>query len=72
MSVDRWLALHPAENADPGRRRSLNCRRQAWEITEAQCEEFGEAQLAHRIRQYLPEQGQLFVGNSLVVRLIDA
>ncbi|MDI5454325.1 hypothetical protein MJM04_29840, partial [Salmonella enterica subsp. enterica serovar Cerro] len=33
---------------------------------------FGEAQLAHRIRDYLPEQGQLFVGNSLVVRLIDA
>lgn len=33
---------------------------------------FGEAQLAHRISDYLPEQGQLFVGNSLVVRLIDA
>lgn len=33
---------------------------------------FGEAQLAHRICDYLPEQGQLFVGNSLVVRLIDA
>jgi hypothetical protein len=38
----------------------------------AHCEAFGEAGLAHRIRQYLPEQGQLFVGNSLVVRLIDA
>lgn len=33
---------------------------------------FGEAQLAHRISDYLPEQGQLFVGNSTVVRLIDA
>lgn len=33
---------------------------------------FGEAQLAHRICDYLPEQGQLFVGNSTVVRLIDA
>ncbi len=33
---------------------------------------FGEAQLAHRISDYLPEQGQLFVGNSPVVRLIDA
>ena len=38
--------------------------RQAWELTEAQCEEFGEAELAHRIHRYLPEQGQLFVGNS--------
>ncbi len=33
---------------------------------------FGEAQLAQRIRGYLPEQGQLFAGNSPVVRLIDA
>ncbi|MEL2303806.1 2-succinyl-5-enolpyruvyl-6-hydroxy-3-cyclohexene-1-carboxylate synthase, partial [Klebsiella pneumoniae] len=33
---------------------------------------FGEAQLAHRVSDYFPEQGQLFVGNSLVGRLIDA
>ncbi|MFE1284802.1 2-succinyl-5-enolpyruvyl-6-hydroxy-3-cyclohexene-1-carboxylic-acid synthase [Klebsiella aerogenes] len=30
------------------------------------------SELAQRIRRYLPDQGQLFVGNSLVVRLIDA
>ncbi|RLM27821.1 2-succinyl-5-enolpyruvyl-6-hydroxy-3-cyclohexene-1-carboxylic-acid synthase [Brenneria alni] len=33
---------------------------------------FGEAQLAHRIPELLPPGGQLFVGNSLVIRLIDA
>ncbi len=44
----------------------------AWQAVEARRDAFGEAQLAHRIRDYLPEQGQLFVGNSLVVRLIDA
>ncbi len=44
----------------------------AWQRVVAQRDTFGEAQLAHRIRDYLPEQGQLFVGNSLVVRLIDA
>lgn len=44
----------------------------ARQAVEARREAFGEAQLAHRIREYLPEQGQLFVGNSLVVRLIDA
>ncbi len=33
---------------------------------------FGEAQLAHRLPELLPENGQLFLGNSLVVRLIDA
>ncbi|MDF3008865.1 MAG: 2-succinyl-5-enolpyruvyl-6-hydroxy-3-cyclohexene-carboxylic-acid synthase, partial [Enterobacter kobei] len=26
----------------------------------------------HRLADYLPEQGQLFLGNSLVVRLVDA
>jgi 2-succinyl-5-enolpyruvyl-6-hydroxy-3-cyclohexene-1-carboxylate synthase len=46
--------------------------RQAWQAAVASSEAFGEAQLAQRIRRYLPEQGQLFVGNSLVVRLIDA
>lgn len=44
----------------------------SWQRAVAQRDTFGEAQLAHRIRDYLPEQGQLFVGNSLVVRLIDA
>ncbi|MCG8707052.1 2-succinyl-5-enolpyruvyl-6-hydroxy-3-cyclohexene-1-carboxylic-acid synthase [Brenneria sp. 4F2] len=33
---------------------------------------FGEAQLAQRIPELLPPQGQLFVGNSLSIRLIDA
>ena len=45
---------------------------QAWQAAVASNEPFGEAQLAQRIRRYLPDQGQLFVGNSLVVRLIDA
>ncbi|MGS9164869.1 2-succinyl-5-enolpyruvyl-6-hydroxy-3-cyclohexene-1-carboxylic-acid synthase, partial [Salmonella enterica subsp. enterica serovar Infantis] len=44
----------------------------AWQRLVAQRDTFGEAQLEHRIRDYQPEQGQLFVGNSLVVRRIDA
>ncbi|MDI7037147.1 2-succinyl-5-enolpyruvyl-6-hydroxy-3-cyclohexene-1-carboxylate synthase, partial [Escherichia coli] len=32
----------------------------------------GEAELADRICDYLPEPGQLFVGDRLEVRLIDA
>lgn len=70
--IERWLDLHPAE------------KRQSWgqivpeicdgarQAVRAQREPFGEAQLAHRIGDYLPDQGQLFVGNSMVVRLIDA
>lgn len=70
--IDSWLELHPAEKRQPWAVAIPELSRQAWEITKARCETFSEAGLAHRIRQYLPEQGQLFVGNSLVVRLIDA
>lgn len=70
--IDAWLALHPAEKRAPWAVEIPALSRQAWELTRAKCEEFGEAELAHRIYRYLPEQGQLFVGNSLVVRLIDA
>ncbi len=45
---------------------------QAWERVGAQRDTFGEAQFAHRITRYLPEQGQVFLGNSTVVRLVDA
>lgn len=34
--------------------------------------QFGEAQLAHRLDALLPENGALFIGNSLSIRLVDA
>lgn len=34
--------------------------------------QFGETQLAHRLPQLLPSGGQLFIGNSLVIRFSDA
>ncbi len=71
-NVADWLELHPAEKRAPWAAAIPELSRQAWELTAQHSKEFGEAQLAHRIRHYLPEQGQLFVGNSLVVRLIDA
>jgi 2-succinyl-5-enolpyruvyl-6-hydroxy-3-cyclohexene-1-carboxylate synthase len=71
-SVDRWLDLHPAEPRQSWCVDVPYLSQQAWQTTVAQRDTFGEAQLAHRISDYLPEQGQLFVGNSLVVRLIDA
>lgn len=70
--IDSWLAQHPAEKRQPWATAIPALSRQAWALTKAGSEGFGEAELAHRIAQYLPEQGQLFVGNSLVVRLIDA
>ncbi|MBB1201662.1 2-succinyl-5-enolpyruvyl-6-hydroxy-3-cyclohexene-1-carboxylic-acid synthase [Enterobacteriaceae bacterium 89] len=71
-NIERWLELHPAEHRQSWSVEIPHLSKQAWQAVEAQKETFGEAQLAHRISQYLPEQGQLFVGNSLVVRLIDA
>ena len=70
--VGDWLELHPAEKRQPWYVEIPRLAQLAWQAVEARREAFGEAQLAHRIREYLPEQGQLFVGNSLVVRLIDA
>ncbi|URN98053.1 2-succinyl-5-enolpyruvyl-6-hydroxy-3-cyclohexene-1-carboxylic-acid synthase [Leclercia adecarboxylata] len=70
--VGEWLELHPAEKRAPWATEIPELSRQAWALTAQHSEAFGEAQLAHRIHRYLPEQGQLFVGNSLVVRLIDA
>ena len=70
--IDHWLELHPAEKRTPWCTAIPRLAEQAWENVRAISETFGEAQLAHRIRHYLPQQGQLFVGNSLVVRLIDA
>lgn len=71
-SVAEWLELHPAEKRAPWATEIPELSRQAWDLTAQHSDAFGEAQLAHRIHRYLPEQGQLFVGNSLVVRLIDA
>ncbi|EDP8763682.1 2-succinyl-5-enolpyruvyl-6-hydroxy-3-cyclohexene-1-carboxylic-acid synthase, partial [Salmonella enterica subsp. enterica] len=67
-----WLEMHPAEKRKPWCVEIPRLAELAWQRVVAQRDTFGEAQLAHRIRDYLPEQGQLFVGNSLVVRLIDA
>ncbi|MEQ4451361.1 2-succinyl-5-enolpyruvyl-6-hydroxy-3-cyclohexene-1-carboxylic-acid synthase [Kosakonia sp. YIM B13605] len=71
-SVADWLELHPAEPRAPWCEAIPHLSAQAWETVCAKRDIFGEAQLAHRIADYLPAQGQLFLGNSLVVRLVDA
>ena len=70
--IDTWIDAHPAEKRAPWATAIPALAQQAWQLTAQQCEVFSEAAFAHRIHHYLPEQGQLFVGNSLVVRLIDA
>lgn len=70
--ITEWLELHPAESRAPWCSDIPQLSAQAWQAVASQRETFGEAQLAHRLAKYLPDQGQVFLGNSLVVRLVDA
>ena len=54
-SVERWLELHPAEKRQPWATVIPQLAGQAWQAAVASNEPFGEAQLAQRIRRYLPE-----------------
>lgn len=68
-----WLALHPAQPRAPWAAELPALAHDAFETVAAEVRhDFGEAQLAHRLPELLPENGQLFLGNSLVVRLVDA
>ncbi|MFP1462661.1 hypothetical protein ACLB1E_16810 [Escherichia coli] len=67
-----WLELHPAEKRQPGALKSHAWQnRRSRRLCPSRC--VWQTQTgASPVSDYLPEQGQLFVGNSLVVRLIDA
>ncbi|HEM8137854.1 TPA: 2-succinyl-5-enolpyruvyl-6-hydroxy-3-cyclohexene-1-carboxylic-acid synthase [Providencia rettgeri] len=72
-SIKGWLENHPAQP------RSLWCEELVTLAQKAQhyvhqqlSEQFSEAAIAHQLPELLPSRGQLFVGNSLIVRLVDA
>lgn len=72
-SIKGWLDEHPAQP------RSTWCdgllalaERTQQYVTEQLQHQFSEAAVAHQLPQLLAPKGQLFVGNSLIVRLIDA
>lgn len=72
-SVARWLELHPAQPRTPWADELTQLAENALDTASGYLvNRFGEAQLAHRLPELLPENGQLFLGNSLIVRLIDA
>jgi 2-succinyl-5-enolpyruvyl-6-hydroxy-3-cyclohexene-1-carboxylate synthase len=71
--VAQWLELHPAQPRSPWAQELAQLADQALNsVSGYLVNRFGEAQLAHRLPELLAENGQLFLGNSLVVRLIDA
>ena len=57
-AIDRWLRQHPAEKRQPWAVIIPELARQAWQAAVASSEAFGEAQLAQRIRRYLPDRGR--------------
>ncbi|WP_338804943.1 2-succinyl-5-enolpyruvyl-6-hydroxy-3-cyclohexene-1-carboxylic-acid synthase [Xenorhabdus griffiniae] len=72
-SVTDWLREHPAYSRAPWAEELNLWSKSAFKCVETKLTgEFSEAAVAHQLHQLLPEQGQLFVGNSLVVRLVDA
>ncbi len=70
--VTDWLEMHPAEKRTSWAQTLAPLSEQARARVGQMTEAFGEAQVASRLPQLLPHQGQLFLGNSLVVRLVDA
>lgn len=69
----QWLELHPAQPRTPWADELTQLADNALDAVSGHLvNRFGEAQLAHRLPELLPENGQLFLGNSLIVRLIDA
>ncbi|AOV96434.1 2-succinyl-5-enolpyruvyl-6-hydroxy-3-cyclohexene-1-carboxylic-acid synthase [Edwardsiella hoshinae] len=72
-AIEAWLAAHPPLPRQPWAPELATLAERAAQCVADEVQEcFGEAQVAHRLAQLLPAQGQLFVGNSLIVRLIDA
>ncbi|HBO24054.1 MAG TPA: 2-succinyl-5-enolpyruvyl-6-hydroxy-3-cyclohexene-1-carboxylic-acid synthase [Providencia sp.] len=72
-SIKGWIENHPAQP------RSLWCddlpqlAEKAQQLVKSQLQgQYSEAAIAHQLPELLPPKGQLFVGNSLIVRLIDA
>lgn len=72
-NISQWLALHPAPPCSPWANALSTLAHDTLQLTSTYlANRFGEAQLAHRLAELLPQNGQLFLGNSLIIRLINA
>jgi len=71
--VSHWLAVHPAHAQQPWAPELNELSQRACQRVESRLAgHFGEATLAWKLPALLPQRGQLFLGNSLVVRLVDS
>lgn len=72
VQIDRWLQHHPAQPRQPWCPQLDALAQRTRRYLHQHLHHFGEAQLAHRLCELLPEKGALFLGNSLSIRLVDA
>lgn len=72
LSPSQWLTAHPAIDNLPWALSLSHIATQTYQHVTEVTDYFGEAQVAHQLDHLLPHNGKLFVGNSLIVRLIDA
>ncbi|HGN0210901.1 TPA: 2-succinyl-5-enolpyruvyl-6-hydroxy-3-cyclohexene-1-carboxylic-acid synthase [Proteus mirabilis] len=72
LSPSQWLTAHPAIDNLPWALSLSHIATQTYQHVTEVTDYFGEAQVAHQLDHLFPHNGQLFVGNSLIVRLIDA
>ncbi|ELY4159040.1 2-succinyl-5-enolpyruvyl-6-hydroxy-3-cyclohexene-1-carboxylic-acid synthase [Cronobacter turicensis] len=70
--ISAWLEHHPAHPVMPWAEPLEGLAAQTQRIVARSLTEWGEAQVAHRLPELLAPDGQLFLGNSLTVRLVDA
>lgn len=72
-SVGEWLDVHSPLEHKPWAEELTLWSTLAQQWVDKQLEDrFGEATLARQLPELLPRNGQLFIGNSLVVRLVDS
>ena len=70
--ISDWLQHHPAAPRQPWCPQLVRLAERTRDYLQQHLQQFGEAQLAHRLPALLPENGALFIGNSLAIRLVDA
>ncbi len=72
-AISDWISAHPAKKAPSWASALTTFSAQAKEyIAQILGNHLSEAWLAHHLAEFLPKDGQLFLGNSLILRLIDA
>lgn len=70
--IGSWINAHPAAPAAPWAPTLNQLAAALQRQVSAVVQDEPEAQLAYRLAELLPPEGQLFLGNSLLVRLVDA